>query len=230
MSICLSLAMNGCRQAAVAEKSEIPAPNQRLIYRGQVLSDEKTLTDYGFQDGAPGQCSAIDPTLCLPTSCQHQLNMHALMNCFELDKHQLSGHTMHLVRGAAPATTSSAPTPPAPAAAPAATSPVPGFGGLGTMNGLGGLGGLGAFGGLGDFGGMPGMAAGGDMAGMQQQMAQQMMANPEMMQQMLNSPMMQNILSNPEILQQMIAANPQLQQLMESNPEIGHVLRDPATI
>lgn len=39
-------------KTAVAEQSKIPAPNQRLIYKGQVLKDEKTLVgDYGFTSG-----------------------------------------------------------------------------------------------------------------------------------------------------------------------------------
>jgi len=34
-------------KAAVATKCDIPAENQRLIYKGQVLKDEKTVEDYG---------------------------------------------------------------------------------------------------------------------------------------------------------------------------------------
>jgi ubiquilin len=38
---------------AVAEQSKIPAPNQRLVFKGQVLKDEKTLVgDYGFTSGS----------------------------------------------------------------------------------------------------------------------------------------------------------------------------------
>ena len=34
-------------KAAVATQCDIPAENQRLIYKGQVLKDEKTIEDYG---------------------------------------------------------------------------------------------------------------------------------------------------------------------------------------
>ena len=34
-------------KTAVATKCDIPAENQRLIYKGQVLKDEKTVEDYG---------------------------------------------------------------------------------------------------------------------------------------------------------------------------------------
>ena len=36
-------------KAAIATKCDIPAENQRLIYKGQVLKDEKTVEDYGKQ-------------------------------------------------------------------------------------------------------------------------------------------------------------------------------------
>ena len=34
-------------KAAVATRCDIPAENQRLIYKGQVLKDEKRIEDYG---------------------------------------------------------------------------------------------------------------------------------------------------------------------------------------
>jgi hypothetical protein len=38
---------------AAADKADIPAPQQRLIYKGHVLKDEKTLESYGaFSRGA----------------------------------------------------------------------------------------------------------------------------------------------------------------------------------
>ena len=36
-------------KTVVATKCDIPAENQRLIYKGQVLKDEKTVEDYGKQ-------------------------------------------------------------------------------------------------------------------------------------------------------------------------------------
>ena len=88
----------------------------------------------------------------------------------------LPGHTIHLVRGAAPAVTPTTPAAPAPTA-PASPAAPAGMGGMGQFPGLGGMGGLGGLGGLGAMGGMGGTPGGmpGGMAGMQQQMQQQMM-------------------------------------------------------
>lgn len=40
----------------VAQKSDIPADNQRLIYKGQVLKNDRTVESYG----APRTCPAFD--------------------------------------------------------------------------------------------------------------------------------------------------------------------------
>ena len=34
-------------KAAAADKAEVPAENQRLIYKGQVLKDDRTIESYG---------------------------------------------------------------------------------------------------------------------------------------------------------------------------------------
>ena len=34
-------------KAAAAERAEVPAQNQRLIYKGQVLKDDRTIESYG---------------------------------------------------------------------------------------------------------------------------------------------------------------------------------------
>ncbi len=73
---------------------------------------------------------------------------------------------------------------------------------------------------MGGFGGMGGM-------GNMQQMASQLMNNPQAMQQMLNSPIMQQLLNNPELLRNMMMSNPQIRTIIEQNPEVGHVLNDP---
>ena len=41
-------------KAEVAKKSSIPAEQQRLIYKGQVLKDERTLDSYGGPGFSPG--------------------------------------------------------------------------------------------------------------------------------------------------------------------------------
>ena len=42
-------------KAEVAKKSSVPAEQQRLIYKGQVLKDERTLDSYG----APGFSTGV---------------------------------------------------------------------------------------------------------------------------------------------------------------------------
>ena len=46
----------GEMKAAVAEKADVPAENQRLIYKGQVLKDERTVESYG---GQPDEGTAL---------------------------------------------------------------------------------------------------------------------------------------------------------------------------
>ena len=58
-------------KAAVATQCEIPAENQRLIYKGQVLKDEKTIEDYGkrgFWNIAVSTLSAMCTLLLRPAS------------------------------------------------------------------------------------------------------------------------------------------------------------------
>lgn len=129
-----------------------------------------------------------------------------------------SDQTVHLVKGSAPATT----TTPSPAAPPVQTAA-----GTGSNN-------ANPFGasfqqmmqnqqqgsGAGGGGGFPPMMD-------PNQIQQEMMQNPEMMSNVMNSPMMQNIMSNPDIMRTMMESNPQMRELMESNPELRNVLDDP---
>jgi ubiquilin len=44
----LSITVGGLKVVlAAADKADVPAPQQRLIYKGHVLKDEKTLASYG---------------------------------------------------------------------------------------------------------------------------------------------------------------------------------------
>ncbi|XP_065672403.1 ubiquilin-1 isoform X3 [Hydra vulgaris] len=67
----------------------------------------------------------------------------------------------------------------------------------------------------------------GGVGNMQQQMAQQMMNNPEMLRQALDTPLFQSISSNPDLLRSIIMSNPEMQNLIEHNPEISHLLNNP---
>ena len=129
-------------------------------------------------------------------------------------------HTVHMVRGSAPA---SSPPPSAPATtqatAPGVTrgvgsndSSIPGLGfnPLGGGNAMSGL-----------FGaGLP------DLEQAQQQLAQ----NPNMIRDMMNQPAIQSLMNNPEFMRSMIMSNPQMRDLVDRNPELGHVLNDPSIL
>lgn len=123
-------------------------------------------------------------------------------------------HTVHMVKGAAPA--GSSPTPaPAPSAA-----PVPSPFGAPPAQGM-----FQQQPGANPFGGMP-FGPGGmpDMSRMQEQL----MRNPEMMRQVMSSPMMDNLLNNPDMMRNMMMNNPQMQAMLDANPQMRHVLNDPA--
>lgn len=126
-------------KAAIETKLEIPASQQRLIFKGKILKDEGTLESYNI----------------------------------------VSGESVHLVKGAAPAAAQAAALP---QATPVASAPVPGLGGMGNMaqlqQQLMGMGGANPFGGAMGMGGMGGQNM--------QQMQQQMMQDPQMMSQIMN--------------------------------------------
>ena len=111
------------------------------------------------------------------------------------------GHTVHMVKGAAP--TSANPPPPAAFSAPP----------VNTSN-------LGAL-----FGNSAGATNPLDPTS---RMHEQLLRNPEMMQQIMSSPMMENLLNNPDMIRNMMMNNPQMQQLLDSNPQMRHILNDPA--
>ncbi|XP_024383078.1 ubiquitin domain-containing protein DSK2a isoform X2 [Physcomitrium patens] len=167
----------------LVERSEIPADQQRLIYKGRVLKDDSTLNSYGLQ----------------------------------------SDHTVHLVRGAAPAPAAGTPTltsTPTPAVAQA--NPV----GLGSVAGLGGMGFPGI--GLGSGGGaFPPFGTG---ASDFQQVQQQLMQNPNLMREMMNMPVVQNLMNNPDLMRSLIMSNPQMREIIDRNPDLAHILNDPGTL
>ncbi|KAL3345843.1 hypothetical protein AABB24_024669 [Solanum stoloniferum] len=178
----------GSFKSTLAQHSDIPAEQQRLIYKGRILKDEQTLTSYGLE----------------------------------------ADHTVHLVRGFAPAAavnTASAVNIGNPNANQNAPSDAaPNVGGPFAGSGLGAS----LFPGLGSGGSGGGLLGAGlpDFEQVQQQLTQ----NPNMMRDMLNMPLVQNLMNNPEIIRNMIMNNPQMREIMDRNPELAHVLNDPATL
>ncbi|KAI0776334.1 hypothetical protein BD413DRAFT_528502 [Trametes elegans] len=149
---------------AIAEKSDVPADRQRLIYSGRVLKDEDALSAYKIQ----------------------------------------TGHTLHMVKGAARA---------GPSAQPAAAQQLPTMQAgqnphdpLTQLNGPMGFGLMAGFNPFAEMGLNPN--------------------DPNMMQSMLNSPQflqqMSGVMSNPAVLDQIIASNPQLAAM---GPQVREVFR-----
>uniref|UniRef100_J3LJM3 Ubiquitin-like domain-containing protein n=1 Tax=Oryza brachyantha TaxID=4533 RepID=J3LJM3_ORYBR len=131
----------GAFKAIVAENCDVPAPQQRLIYRGRILKDEQTLSSYGVVEGKQSIPSLTD--------------MDVIPNIMEPPSYAgvETDHTIHMVRGAAPPAASAPPAAnnvtSATNATTATNSPAAGFGGL--LQGLGGAGSANS-GGLGSFG------------------------------------------------------------------------------
>ncbi|XP_076912886.1 ubiquitin domain-containing protein DSK2b-like [Bidens hawaiensis] len=153
----------------LANNCDVPANQQRLIYKGRILKDDQTLDTYGLQ----------------------------------------ADHTIHMVRGSAPA----AAPPSAPAAAPPAQGATPNIAGAGAGAGAPLFPGIG-LGGLPEF----------------DQVQQQLTQNPNMMRDMMNMPAIQNILNDPEVMRSMIMSNPQMRDIIDRNPELAHILNDPAIL
>ncbi|EPS67253.1 hypothetical protein M569_07523, partial [Genlisea aurea] len=169
----------------LARNCDIPAEQQRLIYKGRILKDDQTLLSYGLQ----------------------------------------ADHTIHLVRGFAPASSPSPPSAGNTNSLPATTQG-PSLGGLGfdagdvllpglNLGSLNGTGASGLFGaGLPDF----------------QQMQQQLTQNPNMVRDIMNMPAIQNLMNNPEIMRGLVMNNPQMREIIDRNPELAHILNDPSIL
>lgn len=182
----------------VSQKLNVPAPQQRLIFKGHILKDGRTLQDYKLEEG----CTIIMVKGKAPESAASSASATPLPS----------------PSPAAAATPSGAPQSAAAnsASRPAANPLDPfGFGMFGGQNTAN----------MGNMGNMGNMANLFD-PNMMQQMQAQLMSNPEMMRQIMDSPMMQGLLNNPETLRSMIMSNPQIQQLAERNPELQYILND----
>ncbi|RLN18136.1 ubiquitin domain-containing protein DSK2a-like [Panicum miliaceum] len=190
-------------KAIVAESCDVPAPQQRLIYKGRILKDEQTLASYD---------DAMPVNVCVAGRSRNK-EVGSVETCVETD------HTIHMVRGAAPPPASTAPAANQETSTTApASSPAAGLGGL-----LPGLGATGAAnsGGLGLFGsGLPEL----------DQMQQQLADNPNLMREIMNMPVMQNLMNNPDLIRNIIMNNPQMRELIDRNPDLAHVLNDPSIL
>ncbi|KAI9166111.1 hypothetical protein LWI28_026424 [Acer negundo] len=143
-------------------------------------------------------------------------------------------HTVHLVRGFAPAASGTTAGATNTGGSPATQNntravgtnegdPLGGSGfgaslfpGLGGINGLGGSGGPGGL-----FGaGLPEF----------EQVQQQLTRNPNIMREIMNMPVVQNLMNNPEVMRNLIMNNPQMREIIDRNPELAHVLNDPSTL
>ncbi|XP_019422909.1 PREDICTED: ubiquitin domain-containing protein DSK2b-like isoform X2 [Lupinus angustifolius] len=134
-------------------------------------------------------------------------------------------HTVHLVRGFAPANTTDGSgtntSGPNTTTNNARGSSANEGGGLGGVDFETMFPGFNAIGGNGLFGeGFPDL----------EQMQQPLISNPNLVREMMNMPAVQNLINNPEIVRNLIMSNPQLQELMDRNPELAHILNDPSTL
>ncbi|XP_047950071.1 ubiquitin domain-containing protein DSK2b-like [Salvia hispanica] len=176
----------------LAHNCDVPAEQQRLIYKGRILKDDQTLASYGLQ----------------------------------------ADHTIHMVRGSAPAAASS----PAPVPTGAGnTNTNAATQGGGVNPGGTGVAGTGAslfpglgLGGLGGTGGASGLFG----AGLPEfeQVQQQLTQNPNMMRDIMNMPAIQSLMNNPEIMRSLIMSNPQMREIIDQNPELAHILNDPSVL
>ncbi|XP_071735338.1 ubiquitin domain-containing protein DSK2b-like [Rutidosis leptorrhynchoides] len=175
-------------KSVLEQNCDIPAAQQRLIYKGRILKDDQTLKSYGLE----------------------------------------AEHTVHLVRGFVPATSTPAGGAPT---RPVTTPPVAGQVGSVVGGPVGGPG-LGAspFSGL----GLSGLGGNGGMFGAGlpdfEQMQQQLTQNPNMMREIMDLPLFQNLLNNPDVMRDMMMNNPQMRDIIDRNPELGHMLNDPAIL
>ncbi|KAF5951589.1 hypothetical protein HYC85_009533 [Camellia sinensis] len=140
-------------------------------------------------------------------------------------------HTVHMVRGFAPAAST-----PAAAANVGNPNPTPGVAQAVSSNEGGGFGaaGLGPslFPGLG-FNALGGSGASGLLgAGLPEfeQVQQQLTQNPNMMREIMNMPAIQSLMNNPDLMRNMIMSNPQMREIIDRNPELAHVLNDPGIL
>lgn len=145
-------------------------------------------------------------------------------------------HTVHMVRGFAPAASTPA-TGGTASATTAATAGSPLPPGSGVRQGASSdeSGGIGAAGmrsplfpglGLGSLGGTGASGLFGAGFPEFEQVQQQLTQNPNMMREIMNMPAIQNLMNNPDLMRSLIMNNPQMREIIDRNPELAHILND----
>ncbi|KAL2333913.1 hypothetical protein Fmac_015126 [Flemingia macrophylla] len=212
----------------VARSCDIPAEQQRLIYKGRILKDDQTLQSYVINSGQMLDAAVIVSEQSRVAQCcyrKHDVERFRGVSTKAADRGGLEAdHTVHLVCGFASANTSSNKT--------NTDTTTNNARGAGVSEGgrLGGPGvGASLFPGLG-INGTGGNGLFGEGFPDLEQMQQQFIANPNLVREIMNSPAMQNLINNPEVVQNLIMNNPQMQELMDRNPELAHILNDPSTL
>ncbi|OMO92019.1 hypothetical protein COLO4_17934 [Corchorus olitorius] len=205
----------GSFKALLAQNCDIPADQQRLIYKGRILKDDQTLQSY-------------DKIFLL-----NYLMITKPLHCLDPYEGLQADHTVHMVRGFAPSSS----TPPAATTNVGTPNTTPGVTrGVGSNDAAG----LGAslFPGLNPLGGGAGGGGGGGGgfglfgAGLPEfeQVQQQLTQNPNMMREIMNTPAIQSLMNNPELMRSLIMSNPQMREIIDRNPELGHILNDPSIL
>lgn len=193
----------GAFKVLLAEKCDIPADQQRLIYKGRILKDDNSLHSYGLQS---------DHTVHLVrgASTSGSANVAAAENTVSPN---------------------SVPAQPV-QGVPSNNNGGFGGSGLGGLlfPGLGGneLGGDG-LGGDGLGGNNPTGLFGAGLPELQQ-VQQQLTQNPNMIREMMNMPAIQNLMNNPDLMRNLIMSNPQMREIIDRNPDLAHILNDPGTL
>jgi len=189
------------------KQCNIPADSQRLIYKGYVLRDQRTVDSYSIQNGH---------TVLLVKGRQADSSSSSSADSTNAATGASASATTNTSSAAITSTSAPSSTTPSTTTGVAGSQPPSGQNNANPLAAMMGMGGLGGMGGMGMM----------DPMAMQQQLLQ----NPDMMREMMNSPIVQSLMSNPELMQQLIMANPQMRQLMESNPQLAHVLNDPQVL
>ncbi|GFS39390.1 ubiquitin family protein [Actinidia rufa] len=220
----------GSFKSVIAQNCDIPADQQRLIYKGRILKDDQTLESYGMPIDPRldmGIRTGIEHFQCLKDYQTLESYCMAIDSrpCIRLGLGLEADHTVHLVRGFASATSTNSTgvsNPGVPNSTPSGVMSV----GSDEGAAIGGSdSGASLFPGLGGSGGLFG-------AGIPEfeQVQQQLLQNPNLMGEIMNMPLAQNLMSNPDILWNFVLNNPQMREIIDRNPELAHVLNDPSTL
>ncbi|KAM7256106.1 hypothetical protein ACFE04_011847 [Oxalis oulophora] len=187
-------------KSIVAQNCDVPADQQRLIYKGRILKDDQTLSSYGLQADhtvhmVRGQAATPSP----PAG-----NTQSNPGAGNTQTSPGAGNTQTSTPGAGNTQGAQNARQGLPSLEELLEAQL--FPGLG-FNPLGGA-------------GLPNI----------EQMQQQLTQNPNMLRDLMNTPAVRNMMDSPELMRSLIMSNPQMRELIDRNPELGHVLNDPSLI